>query len=460
VSIRAKFILFANLVVWSTGLGLIISTSLIYRTSLNDSFAQTRETELVKWQAICASSLAEKIPTFIPVYAQMLSMQPGVTGAYFLGLGQTEPAGSPIPATEDSIILSRPVLVMDKQEGQAVLGFSKAYQAKLVNRMLLIAFIKVLLVTVLLAAATILGGGLFADRIGRRLLVLKAAATEIEEGHFSVRIPPSTDELSFFTDYFNRVAERLATLDQRKDDFIASVSHDLRSPLQCITGYSRFIMDGVSGPVNEKQVRQLGIVLKSAAQLGSLVNTILDISKLEAEKLTLNLNPADIKQIATDVHNMLTVLAAKYELSLLLDVTEGLPQARVDAEQIQRVMTNLVTNALTLTPSGGSVTLRVAQDGPSALRVSVADTGPGIPPDKIRSMFTKFFQVEETKKAARKRGTGLGLTICKLLVEAHGGRIWVESEWQKGATFMFTIPLTEAPETTTPAPTTAAPTPP
>ena len=87
------------------------------------------------------------------------------------------------------------------------------------------------------------------------------------------------------------------------------------------------------------------------------------------------------------------------------------------------------------------MTLRVAQDGPTALRVSVADTGPGIPPDKIRSMFTKFFQVEETKKSARKRGTGLGLTICKLLVEAHGGRIWVESEWQKGATFSFTIPL-------------------
>ena len=283
--------------------------------------------------------------------------------------------------------------------------------------------------------------GLFADRIGRRLLVLRAAALQIEEGNFAVRIPPSTDELSFFTEYFNRVAERLATLDQRKDDFIASVSHDLRSPLQAIMGYTRFVMDGISGPVTEKQVKQLGIVIKSATQLGSLVNTILDISKLEAEKLTLNLNPADVKPIATDVHNMLSVLAAKYELSLLLDVPDGLPQAKIDAEQVQRIMTNLVTNALTLTPAGGSVTLRVAQDGPTALRVSVADTGPGIPPDKIRSMFTKFFQVEETKKSARKRGTGLGLTICKLLVEAHGGRIWVESEWQKGATFSFTIPL-------------------
>jgi len=441
LSIRAKFILFANLVVWSTGLGLIVSTSFIYRTSLNDSFTQNRETELVKWQAICASSLAEKLPGFIPVYAQMLAMQPGVTGAYFLGHDQTEPAGLPIPATTDSIILSRPVLVADKQVGQAVLGFSKAYQAKLVDRMLLIAFIKVLVVTVLLAAATILGAGLFADRIGRRLLVLRAAALQIEEGNFAVRIPPSTDELSFFTEYFNRVAERLATLDQRKDDFIASVSHDLRSPLQAIMGYTRFVMDGISGPVTEKQVKQLGIVIKSATQLGSLVNTILDISKLEAEKLTLNLNPADVKPIAVDVHNMLSVLAAKYELSLLLDVPDGLPQAKIDAEQVQRIMTNLVTNALTLTPSGGSVTLRVAQDGPTALRVSVADTGPGIPPDKIRSMFTKFFQVEETKKSARKRGTGLGLTICKLLVEAHGGRIWVESEWQKGATFSFTIPL-------------------
>ena len=283
MSIRAKFILFANLVVWSTGLGLIVSTSFIYRTSLNDSFTQNRETELVKWQAICASSLAEKLPGFIPVYAQMLAMQPGVTGAYFLGHDQTEPAGLPIPATTDSIILSRPVLVADKQVGQAVLGFSKAYQAKLVDRMLLIAFIKVLVVTVLLAAATILGAGLFADRIGRRLLVLRAAALQIEEGNFAVRIPPSTDELSFFTEYFNRVAERLATLDQRKDDFIASVSHDLRSPLQAIMGYTRFVMDGISGPVTEKQVKQLGIVIKSATQLGSLVNTILDISKLEAD---------------------------------------------------------------------------------------------------------------------------------------------------------------------------------
>lgn len=445
MSIRAKFILFANLVVWSTGLGLIVATCLIYRTSLNDSFTRTRELELVKWQAICSSALTAKTPALLSVYSQLLAMQPGVTGAYFLGHGRTGPAGSPIPATPDSLIVSRPVLVADKQVGQAVLGFSKAYQAKLVNRMLLIAFIKVLLITVLMAAATILAGGLFADRLGRRLLVLREAARQIEEGNFAVRIPPSTDELSFFTGYFNGVAEKLASLDRRKDDFIATVSHDLRSPLQCILGYTRFVLDGVSGPVTEKQVKHLQIVIKSATQLGSLVNTILDISKLEAEKLTLNLKPGDVKQLAVDVHQMLTVLAAKYELTLNLDVPDGLPPASMDAEQVQRVMTNLVTNALTLTPAGGSVTLRAARDGPAALRISVADTGPGIPPDKIRSMFTKFFQVEETRKAARRRGTGLGLTICKLLVEAHGGRIWVESEWQKGATFNFTLPLAAPP---------------
>lgn len=440
MSIRGKFIIFTNVIVWVTGLVLIVATSIIHRTSLNDLLAQDRETEILRWQVICSAALAGNSPQTIQMYAQIAKMQPGVSDAYFRPNGSITYETGTINKTTDSLELSKVVMAGDVELGHAVLVFSKKYQETKVNRMLAIAFTKVLLITFFMGAATILFAGLFADRIGRRLLALRSAARQIEEGDFSVRLAPSSDEFSFFTDYFNRVAERLATLDQRKDDFIASVSHDLRSPLQCITAYTRFVMDGVSGPVTEKQHSQLQIVLKSADRLGSLVNTILDISKLEAEKLSLNLKPADTKQIAVDVHNMLAVLAAKYGINLRVAVDDMIPQAYIDAEQIQRVMTNLVTNALTITPTGGTVTLRVTTEGSSQLRVSVADTGPGIPPEKIHSMFTKFFQVEETKGAARKRGTGLGLTICKLLVEAHGGRIWVESEWQKGATFYFTIP--------------------
>jgi len=440
MSIRGKFIIFTNVIVWVTGLVLIVATSIIHRTSLNDLLAQDRETEILRWQVICSAALAGNSPQTIQMYAQIAKMQPGVSDAYFRPNGSITYDAGTVSKTTDSLEFSKVVMAGDVELGHAVLVFSKKYQEAKVNRMLAIAFTKVLLITSFMGAATILFAGLFADRIGRRLLALRSAARQIEEGDFSVRLAPSSDEFSFFTAYFNRVAERLATLDQRKDDFIASVSHDLRSPLQCITAYTRFVMDGVSGPVTEKQRSQLQIVLKSADRLGSLVNTILDISKLEAEKLSLNLKPTGTKQIATDVYNMLEVLAAKYGVTLRLAVDNALPEADIDSEQIQRVMTNLVTNALTITPAGGTVTLGITKESSSELKVRVADTGPGIPPDKIRSMFTKFFQVEETKEVARKRGTGLGLTICKLLVEAHGGRIWVESEWKKGATFYFTIP--------------------
>ena len=140
-----------------------------------------------------------------------------------------------------------------------------------------------------------------------------------------------------------------------------------------------------------------------------------------------------------DAAEAMSALAQKYGVKLTCEIEPGMGPVRIDAEQVHRVLTNLIGNALKFTPEGGAVVVAARRDG-DCVKLSVSDTGAGIPADKIGRLFSKFYQVEETREAARSRGTGLGLTICKGIVEGHGGKIWVESELGRGSTFHFTLP--------------------
>ena len=228
-------------------------------------------------------------------------------------------------------------------------------------------------------------------------------------------------------------------LDKMKQSILETVTHDLRSPLTSITGFAELLLIGRSGPVNEAQKTKIGVILSAAKQLGELIDDILDVSKFESGMMELSISPGRIEPLVQAVHALLSVQAQNEGVGLVLDIAADLPPVEMEPGKIQRVITNLVTNALKFTPKGGTITVSARRHEAGVL-VAVRDTGVGIPADKVGKLFTKFFQVEETRGEAKRRGTGLGLTICRQVVEAHKGRIWAESQWRQGSVFQFTLP--------------------
>jgi PAS domain S-box-containing protein len=221
-----------------------------------------------------------------------------------------------------------------------------------------------------------------------------------------------------------------------KSEFLASMSHELRSPLNTIMGYTQLLLEESVGALNEKQRRFLGHVAKDSGHLLSLINDILDLSKIEAGQLELVLDSYPLQPLLNEVIAMTRQRAV--EKNVRLESGEY-PDAVVfgDYLRTKQVLINLLSNALKFTPSGGRVVIQITQME-HQVAISVTDTGIGIPVEHHRSIFDRFHQVGSTIKGV-KEGTGLGLAITKSLVEQMGGRIWVESEIDKGSRFTFTL---------------------
>ena len=229
-------------------------------------------------------------------------------------------------------------------------------------------------------------------------------------------------------------------VERTKQTIMETVTHDLRSPLSSIMGMAELMTMGTGdNALNDRNKRRLSIIQSASKDLAALVDDILDVSKFESGSMRLVLKPGRVEPILEAAHELGSVQAAKFEVNLNLEVAPGLPEVPLDSGQVRRVVVNLVSNSLKFTPKGGTVTIAAAPEG-GGIKVSVRDTGAGIPADKIGKLFQKFFQVEETKDQARARGTGLGLTVCRMVVEAHGGRIWAESVFGKGSDFQFLLP--------------------
>lgn len=228
-------------------------------------------------------------------------------------------------------------------------------------------------------------------------------------------------------------------IDQMKENFLHSITHDLRNPLTSILGFLKFLLEGIPGPVNEQQKQMLEIIDRASERLLGMINDILDIAKIEAGKLEIELTPINFVAILNDIKTLYQPLADKKAISLELKIPpklrEELPGVLGEPNQIERVVGNLCANAIKFTPSSGQVTLEM-EDFPDRIQVAVSDTGPGIPEEYLQKVFDKFQQV----KGQRKGGTGLGLTISKYFVELHKGQIWVESQLGKGSRFVFWIP--------------------
>jgi len=233
-------------------------------------------------------------------------------------------------------------------------------------------------------------------------------------------------------------SRQLEIASQHKSEFLANMSHELRTPLNAIIGFSEVLTDRMFGELNEKQEEYLKDIYASGNHLLSLINDILDLSKIEAGRMELELTDFDLPTALDNALTLVRERAGRRSIALQSAVDPRLGQVRADERKVRQVVLNLLSNAIKFTPEGGRIDVgAVPKDG--FVEVSVSDTGVGIAPDDQEKVFEEFRQVGTAEKKAE--GTGLGLTLCRKFIELHGGRIWVQSQVGVGSTFTFTIPV-------------------
>lgn len=313
-------------------------------------------------------------------------------------------------------------------------------------------------------------GAALATRITRPVEELTAGAQDIAEGHFEQRLGiRSNDEIQILAETFNHMTERLKEnveqleesnkklaalnedlkeLDRMKSDLLANVSHELRTPLTAIKGYTDYILDRKLGPVTDKQEKGFLVVQRNLDRLSRTINALLDFSRMEMGRVSVNLQPFDLGQL---VETILSGLRSELDRKALLasaDIAPELPPVIGDRDKISQVLENLVVNALKFTSEGGCITISAGRE-PRATRpmahIVVADTGIGIPADQLGKIFNRFHQVDGST-TRRFGGVGLGLAIVKSILDAHGTSIRVESEEGRGTRFRFSLALLERAE--------------
>ena len=234
-----------------------------------------------------------------------------------------------------------------------------------------------------------------------------------------------------------RDISREKAVDQMKSDFIATASHELRTPMTSIKGAIDLVLSGFAGEIAAETRELLAIGQKNCERLIRLVNEILDIAKIEAGKIKLNLESIDPSIPVEDAVRAMASFAGQHGARLVFDPPPALPRAILDKDRIEQVVVNLLSNAIKFSPDNGEVRVRIACDG-SWFQCSVFDQGCGIAEYNLCKVFGKFQQVGD---APRMGGSGLGLAISKGLIDEHGGKIWVQSEVGRGSCFSFRIPL-------------------
>jgi signal transduction histidine kinase len=233
-------------------------------------------------------------------------------------------------------------------------------------------------------------------------------------------------------------SRQIEAANRHKSEFLANMSHELRTPLNAIIGFSEVLQEKLFGELNEKQAEYTSDILTSGQHLLSLINEILDLSKVEAGRMELELAPFDLPLAIDNARTFVRERAVKHGITLDIDVDERLGEYVGDERKIKQILLNLLSNAVKFTPEGGGISI-IANKTDNGAEISVSDTGIGIPPAEQPTIFEEFRQVGGDY-AHKKEGTGLGLTLAKKFVELHGGKIWVESELGKGWTFTFTLP--------------------
>jgi signal transduction histidine kinase len=319
------------------------------------------------------------------------------------------------------------------------IGIPTAVVFSEVDRALRRNLILLAMVAVLALIATWVGGDLF---FLRQVRALVGATERFEAGDLSARtgLPPERGELGELARTFDRTAatlqERTAALQRAvkaRDEVLGIVAHDLRNPLSAI-GMKAYLVEAAL-PSGDKLRDSSRAIQRLTRDMDTLIQDLLDVSRIEAGRVPIQPAPTIVGDLIERVVEMMQMNAAQQELELVTSVAKDLPEVEVDGDQIVRVLGNLVANAIKFTPPGGRISIR-AVHRPGEVRISVTDTGPGISAEDRPHLFESFWQPQSSVGT----GAGLGLAIARGIVQAHGGRIEVESEVGKGSTFTFTLP--------------------
>lgn len=283
--------------------------------------------------------------------------------------------------------------------------------------------------------------------VARPLQKMAVAAEAIAEGDYDQQLAPhGPEEVQRVANSFNSMAAQVKLARQAQQDFVANVSHDLKTPITSIGGWSQALLDGTAvSPDEQKQAAQ--IIHKEASRMSRMVAQLLDLARIESGQLELARVPVDLSQVMGDVQRNLAPRAQERHVTLTLDAS---PVTAVlgDYDRLVQVFTNLADNALAHTPAGGRVHLQVRPHGEKAVEGIVQDTGPGIAPEELSRIFERFYQADKARTSSR-RGSGLGLAIVQELVAAHNGRILARSKVGEGSIFIVRLPTSDAPEATT-----------
>lgn len=275
--------------------------------------------------------------------------------------------------------------------------------------------------------------------INRPISILKNKTHEIAQGRFNADLrissPPEIGQLAAA---FNSMCEKLNKLDRMKTDFYASMSHELRTPLTSIKEGTGLLLDGVGGQTTEKQRKLLSILAEESNRLIGLVNSLLDLSKMEAGMMAYNFEKTNLAPLIKKAVGEITPLVEAKEIKLDTEIPDELPAVKLDPERILQVLRNLIGNAVKFTPKAGQVKI-AAKSVNGTVEFAVRDTGPGIAPESLATIFDKFRQ-GSSNGAASANGTGLGLAIAKHIVTFHGGKIWAENHPEQGSSFIFVLP--------------------
>jgi len=270
-----------------------------------------------------------------------------------------------------------------------------------------------------------------ADMSVRRVMLLMEDITELTRLEEELR------------DSYGKLENAYAELkeeDETKSYFISTASHELRTPLTVINSYLEMFEDGMLGKLKENQYDKLVVMRSQTDHMIRLVEDMLDTSRLESRKFKIQKQPIELEEMAKSAIDEMSRLADLKEHSMLLKINKKLPQILGDEQRIRQVFSNLITNAIKYTPNKGSIEVEI-KDEKRHLLVSISDTGIGIPEEEHEKIFEKFYTVGGKSLTRESERMGLGLTIARGIVEAHEGRIWVESEGEgKGSTFYFTLP--------------------
>lgn len=283
--------------------------------------------------------------------------------------------------------------------------------------------------------------GIASYTILRPLRQLQGHIKQIGQGNLGASLQINAPaELRELVDSVNWMGRKLQEIDDMKTEFLAHVSHELRTPMASIQEGTHLLLDEIPGPLVQEQRTTLRIMADSSRRLIHLISTILDLSKMEAGMMEYHIVPVDFQRIGEVSINKVRLLADSKHVQLVLENIGERSWVKADASRLEQVLDNLLSNALKFSPEGGVVKVQVKPDlQAGVLEVTVSDTGPGIAPEDLPHIFERFYQGRT--KGKHTAGSGLGLALVKRVVEAHGGRIWIESEKGKGVTVRFILRL-------------------